>query len=298
MAKRYIGDAVITITYRDRGDYAGTISVPKEKKTWKFDDLHAPGAGLGPGVGYDSPKAYDEMAGSAVAFGGYYTTHNRGDDVPDWAPKPEVADAIDEATSIVTDDQGNYEVRRSPNGKAYSTRGNPRKGRKAKRATRKGKKANPRVFDAGSSIRVSYSAADASSFQSQWPGSTVRGSGWFEFSKSGDLVDVGGSASSGDGDDWAAFAADLQKYGTGALAKKSTRKGKKTNRGTWDLESRAGSLRKEQTAARRAGDYAAANRLAEEIKSIEKRLQTKANRGRKPTRRTNRRVRKTSRRGR
>ena len=66
------------------------------------------------------------------------------------------------------------------------------------------------------------------------------------------------------------------------------RKGKKTNRGTWDLESRAGSLRKEQTAARRAGDYAAANRLAEEIKSIEKRLQTKANRGRKPARRTNR----------
>ena len=143
MAKRYIGDAVITITYRDRGDYAGTISVPKEKKTWKFDDLHAPGAGLGPGVGYDSPKAYDEMAGSAVSFGGYYTTHNRGDDVPDWAPKPEVADAIDEATSIVTDDQGNYEVRRSPNGKAYSTRRNPRKGRKAKRATPKGRKANP-----------------------------------------------------------------------------------------------------------------------------------------------------------
>jgi hypothetical protein len=39
------------------------------------------------------------MAMSAAAFGSYYTTHNRGDDTPDWAPPPEVADAIDDAVS-------------------------------------------------------------------------------------------------------------------------------------------------------------------------------------------------------
>lgn len=56
---------------------------------------------------------YDEMAESAVGFASYYTTHNRGDDLPDWAPSAEVADAIAEATEWAQDDRGDYEVHRT-----------------------------------------------------------------------------------------------------------------------------------------------------------------------------------------
>mgnify|MGYP006969347834 CR=1 FL=1 len=118
MATRYIGDATVRIRYRDEGDYAGVITVPSGdggRWHWHFDDLHAPAIGFGPGIAYDSPEAYDEMAGSAISFGSYYTTYNRGDDVPEWAPDAEVADAIDEATSWATDDQGTYDVRRRKN---------------------------------------------------------------------------------------------------------------------------------------------------------------------------------------
>jgi len=76
MARRYIGDAVIEIFYRDRGDYAGRVTA--HKKTWHFEDLYAAAIGFGPGIAYDSPAAYDEMAQSAVSFGSYYTIDNRG----------------------------------------------------------------------------------------------------------------------------------------------------------------------------------------------------------------------------
>ena len=59
------------------------------------------------------------MAQSAVCFASYYTTHNRGDDAPEWAPPPEVADAIEEAVAGAQDDRGEYEVRRSPKGKVH-----------------------------------------------------------------------------------------------------------------------------------------------------------------------------------
>jgi len=114
MAKRYIGDAVITIAYHDSGDYRGSIKAGRY--TWAFRDLHAPRAGHGAGIGYDSPEAYDSMAASAVGFGSYYTRGNRGSDTPDWAPRAEVADAISEATSWAQDDQGSYAVARSPKG--------------------------------------------------------------------------------------------------------------------------------------------------------------------------------------
>jgi hypothetical protein len=126
MAKRYIGNAVITIEYvgetpDGRGNYAGTVRVGKH--TWRFDELHSGVGGVSSGRGYgypaDSPEAYDEMAQSAVSFASYYTTHNRGDDAPEWAPPPEVADAIDEAVSIVLRGDGTYEVRRSPEGKVW-----------------------------------------------------------------------------------------------------------------------------------------------------------------------------------
>ena len=111
MAKRYIGDAVVTIEYHDDGDYRGTIAAGGT--TWRFDGLHAPKIGFRGGAGYDSPAAYDEMAKSAVSFGSYYTTYNRGSDTPEWAPPVEVADAIDAAVSWAQDDRGNYEVRRT-----------------------------------------------------------------------------------------------------------------------------------------------------------------------------------------
>jgi hypothetical protein len=112
MAIRYIGSAIIDIRYRDRGDYAGRIVAGK--CSWRFQDLHAPQAGLGAGVAYDSSKAYDKMAGSAVSFGSYFTSDNRGEDTPDWAPEPDVADAINDATAWAMDDKGNYDVRRTP----------------------------------------------------------------------------------------------------------------------------------------------------------------------------------------
>lgn len=118
MAMRYIGDAVIEIYYDDALDeYHGTISVPSKNAKWRFDGLRAPRIGFN--FASDSSEAYDRMAVSAVAFGSYYTTHNRGDDVPEWAPAPEIADAIEEAVSWASDEkgQGKYEVRRAKDGK-------------------------------------------------------------------------------------------------------------------------------------------------------------------------------------
>lgn len=117
MAKRYIGDAVIRIAYRDaceangyRDDYHGTVSA--DGRVWKFDGLRSPACGWS--FASDSSEAYDQMAAHAVAFGSYYTTHNRGEDLPDWAPDAETADAISEATCWAQDDGGDWEVRRSP----------------------------------------------------------------------------------------------------------------------------------------------------------------------------------------
>jgi hypothetical protein len=116
MARRYIGDAVVDVRYVASADcYAGTVSVGDTR--WTFGGLHAPRIQVAPAVAADSPTMYDRMAASAVSFGSYYTSHNRGDDCPDWAPPAAVADAIDGAVSFVQDDQGRYAVRRSPEGK-------------------------------------------------------------------------------------------------------------------------------------------------------------------------------------
>lgn len=110
MAVRYIGDAVIRITYRDRGDYAGSVCVGK--KCWHFDELYAPMIGHGSGVAYDSSIAYDRMAAAAVGFG---SNGLHGD----------ISDVISEATAWAQDDRGEYEVRRSAKGKARTS--NPKK---------------------------------------------------------------------------------------------------------------------------------------------------------------------------
>lgn len=110
MARRYVGDATVYIRYNDRGDYSGSIVANGVRCT--FEDLHAPAFGLGAGVAYDSSEAYDKMAASAVSFMSYYTSHNRSEDTPDWAPAAEVADAIAEATAWASDDRGEYSVTR------------------------------------------------------------------------------------------------------------------------------------------------------------------------------------------
>ena len=75
-----------------------------------------------------------------------------------------------------------------------------------------------RAYDNGSLYTVSYSADDAYAFSREWPCSTVKGSGSFQFDKhNGDLVDVTGSASRNDGSDWLAFSEDCQEYGKARL---------------------------------------------------------------------------------
>jgi len=101
MARRYIGDAIIYITYHDDGDYRGSIVVVKEDGpvVWKFKGLHASAIGFGPGVAYDSPEAYDQMARAAVVFGSDPSTNR------------EIAAVIDEATGSAWHD-GVYLVNR------------------------------------------------------------------------------------------------------------------------------------------------------------------------------------------
>ena len=124
MAKRYIGDATIEITYTDgrRPEYVGVIRA--KGFFWKFEKLHPPQCGFN--FGYDSPEAYDKMAVSAVDFGGYYSTHNRPkagskedkELIEDGYPDGETASAIDEAASQASaeDGRGGFMVRRSKNG--------------------------------------------------------------------------------------------------------------------------------------------------------------------------------------
>jgi len=66
MATRYSGDLKINVTYDDRNFYRASVS-RGDKLLWRGRVNPAP-AGFGPGVAYDSPQAYDEVAVSALAF--------------------------------------------------------------------------------------------------------------------------------------------------------------------------------------------------------------------------------------
>ena len=66
MAKRYSGNLQINVTYDDRGDYRTSVS-SGGKSLWSGRVKPAP-VGFGRGVAYDSPKAYDEIASSALSF--------------------------------------------------------------------------------------------------------------------------------------------------------------------------------------------------------------------------------------
>jgi len=66
MAKRYSGNLQISVVYDDKGHYRTSVS-SGGKHLWSGVVNPAP-AGFGPGIAYDSPKAYDEVASSALAF--------------------------------------------------------------------------------------------------------------------------------------------------------------------------------------------------------------------------------------
>ena len=66
MAKRYSGSLQINVTYDNRGHYRTSVS-SGGTLLWRGTVNPAP-AGFGPGIAYDSPQAYDEVASSAIAF--------------------------------------------------------------------------------------------------------------------------------------------------------------------------------------------------------------------------------------
>ena len=66
MAKRYSGNLQVSVVYDDKGHYRTAVS-SGGKLLWRGIVNPAP-AGFGPGIAYDSPKAYDEIASSALAF--------------------------------------------------------------------------------------------------------------------------------------------------------------------------------------------------------------------------------------
>ena len=78
-----------------KGIYSGEIRVGKS--AWRFRDLHA--------------WSTEQAVRSAVSFAVYYTSDNRGDDLPSWAPKAAMADKIQAATAHAQDDQGSYRIR-------------------------------------------------------------------------------------------------------------------------------------------------------------------------------------------
>lgn len=68
MARRYFGDLAINVLYEDVGrDGRYKVSVSGGGITYKTYITPA-ASGFGAGVAYDSPRAYDEIANSAVSF--------------------------------------------------------------------------------------------------------------------------------------------------------------------------------------------------------------------------------------
>lgn len=129
MAKRYIGDAVITLVFDERAStssqnmYKGTISAGG--KRWRFSGLGASPHDSAR-LAADSPLIFDRLASSIVSFA-----------VSGHAPAA-TARAIEDAASWDTWDNGSLRVRRSKKGAAHTTwetpRNNPtRKRRAAKR---------------------------------------------------------------------------------------------------------------------------------------------------------------------
>lgn len=65
MARRYSGQVTVECTYLDSNVYECRVSTPSET----IDvEVGPPAAGYGPGVAYDSPEAYDQVARAALSF--------------------------------------------------------------------------------------------------------------------------------------------------------------------------------------------------------------------------------------
>jgi len=114
MARRYVGDAFIDITFLPKkGEYVGYVKV--RTRVWNFDKIFPP-KHLKYNASPDSPSAFDSIAKAAVAFGGFYNNLNRPKRMERWAPPVEVADAIYQATTGAIDNRGRYAVRRTLQG--------------------------------------------------------------------------------------------------------------------------------------------------------------------------------------
>ena len=77
---------------RDR--FKGRI-ILQDGREWPFDELCSAVGGA---------RTVIDMAGSALSFASYYSTDNRGDDVPEWAPPGDLASAIGDAADITPEE--------------------------------------------------------------------------------------------------------------------------------------------------------------------------------------------------
>jgi hypothetical protein len=66
MATRYSGNATIRVVYLDHLTYQCRVSVDG-RSVW-HGWIGPPERGFGPGIAYDSPRAYDSTARAALAF--------------------------------------------------------------------------------------------------------------------------------------------------------------------------------------------------------------------------------------
>lgn len=83
----------------EKEHFSGRIEIQTDANSgmfWLFDDLREQWRG---GI----RQTVDAAARSAVGFGSYYQTGNRGDDLPDWAPSAEFADALSNSGAFMGD---------------------------------------------------------------------------------------------------------------------------------------------------------------------------------------------------
>jgi hypothetical protein len=75
------------VSHDGRDVFKGTIILADGQK-WPFDELKS---------GCGGCRTEISMAESALSFASYYSSDNRGDDTPEWAPPSELASAIGNA---------------------------------------------------------------------------------------------------------------------------------------------------------------------------------------------------------
>jgi hypothetical protein len=84
-----VGECFVDL-YEEQTGYCGVVygdpsSDPADRVAWQFDALRGPACGV-----HSEPA----LAVAACDFGGYYSSCNRGADLPPWAPPAHVADGI------------------------------------------------------------------------------------------------------------------------------------------------------------------------------------------------------------